>query len=328
MCVGRGAARPLEPAPATPSCKAKTSTRIAYGEKEFGLEGVQRIIDSGTCDVLGFDPGRAEGLTAFRHAVTRIEAAGGAGQRPRLVDRDRLGGVARDQLVDARLPPVRAQAAARRRAVRAGRGAAGPHGRVPAAAARRRPRGRDRRGRRRPAAAGRGVMPDPRGLADRGVVVTGGAGGIGREVAAAYASAGARVAVVDLDADACAQVVAGLEGGAERHLALGASIADLDGQEAVLRRVHERVRPLRRARAPGRGAAPARHDRRRHRGGLGRPARRQPQGDVLPRTAGPRGCSASRGAAGGSSTSPPRAGGPGASAARSSTRPARAGSSR
>jgi NAD(P)-dependent dehydrogenase (short-subunit alcohol dehydrogenase family) len=74
------------------------------------------------------------------------------------------------------------------------------------------------------------------GLDDRGVVVTGGAGGIGREVAAAYASAGARVAVVDLDQDACAAVVAGLEGGPDRHLAIGASISDLDAQEAVLRR--------------------------------------------------------------------------------------------
>jgi L-alanine-DL-glutamate epimerase-like enolase superfamily enzyme len=55
--------------------RAKTQTKIAYGEKEFGLEGVQRLLESGTCDVLGFDPGRAEGLTAFRHAVTRVEAA-------------------------------------------------------------------------------------------------------------------------------------------------------------------------------------------------------------------------------------------------------------
>jgi NAD(P)-dependent dehydrogenase (short-subunit alcohol dehydrogenase family) len=77
------------------------------------------------------------------------------------------------------------------------------------------------------------------GLDDRGVVVTGGAGGIGREVAAAYASAGARVAVVDLDQDACASVVAELDGGPERHLAVGASISDLDAQEAVLRRVQE-----------------------------------------------------------------------------------------
>jgi L-alanine-DL-glutamate epimerase-like enolase superfamily enzyme len=56
--------------------REKTTTKIAYGEKEFGLEGVQRLLDSGTCDVLGFDPGRAEGLTAFRQAVTRVEAAG------------------------------------------------------------------------------------------------------------------------------------------------------------------------------------------------------------------------------------------------------------
>jgi L-alanine-DL-glutamate epimerase-like enolase superfamily enzyme len=55
--------------------RAKTQTKIAYGEKEFGLEGIQRVLDSGTCDVLGFDPGRAEGLTAFKHAVSRVEAA-------------------------------------------------------------------------------------------------------------------------------------------------------------------------------------------------------------------------------------------------------------
>lgn len=73
------------------------------------------------------------------------------------------------------------------------------------------------------------------GLRDRGVVVTGGAGGIGREVAAAFASAGARVAVVDLDEDRCREVVAGLED-PDRHLAIGASVADLDAQEAVLRR--------------------------------------------------------------------------------------------
>jgi NAD(P)-dependent dehydrogenase (short-subunit alcohol dehydrogenase family) len=74
------------------------------------------------------------------------------------------------------------------------------------------------------------------GLDGRGVVVTGGAGGIGREVAAAFASAGARVAVVDLDGARSEEVVAGLDS-PERHLALGADLSDLDGQEAVLRRV-------------------------------------------------------------------------------------------
>jgi len=76
------------------------------------------------------------------------------------------------------------------------------------------------------------------GLDDRGVIVTGGAGGIGREVAGAFASAGARVAVVDLDLQRCQGVVAGLES-PERHLALGADLANLTLQEATLRRVRD-----------------------------------------------------------------------------------------
>ena len=73
-------------------------------------------------------------------------------------------------------------------------------------------------------------------LEGRGVVVTGGAGGIGREVAAAFASAGARVAVVDIDPTSVEEVVAGLES-PERHLALTADLADLQAQEALLRAV-------------------------------------------------------------------------------------------
>jgi len=57
--------------------REKTTTRIAYGEKEFHVEGIQRVLDTGTCDVLGFDPGRAEGLTGFKKAAERVEAAGG-----------------------------------------------------------------------------------------------------------------------------------------------------------------------------------------------------------------------------------------------------------
>jgi NAD(P)-dependent dehydrogenase (short-subunit alcohol dehydrogenase family) len=76
------------------------------------------------------------------------------------------------------------------------------------------------------------------GLEDRGVVVTGGAGGIGREVAGAFASAGARVAVVDLDSERCEAVVEGLEA-PERHLAIGADLGELASQEAVLRGVRD-----------------------------------------------------------------------------------------
>jgi NAD(P)-dependent dehydrogenase (short-subunit alcohol dehydrogenase family) len=78
------------------------------------------------------------------------------------------------------------------------------------------------------------------GLEDRGVVVTGGAGGIGREVATAFASAGARVAVVDLDRSRSEEVVAGLEA-PERHLAIGADLSDLGAQEGVLRRVRDEL---------------------------------------------------------------------------------------
>ncbi|HVW16658.1 MAG TPA: SDR family NAD(P)-dependent oxidoreductase [Solirubrobacteraceae bacterium] len=74
------------------------------------------------------------------------------------------------------------------------------------------------------------------GLEGRGVVVTGGAGGIGSEVAAAFASAGARVAVVDVDQARADEVVAGLES-PDRHVAIAADLSDLAAQEGLLRGV-------------------------------------------------------------------------------------------
>jgi NAD(P)-dependent dehydrogenase (short-subunit alcohol dehydrogenase family) len=74
------------------------------------------------------------------------------------------------------------------------------------------------------------------GLEGRGVVVTGGAGGIGRAVAQAFADAGARVAVVDLDQSRCEEVVAALPE-PDRHLAIGADVGALGGHEALLRGV-------------------------------------------------------------------------------------------
>jgi NAD(P)-dependent dehydrogenase (short-subunit alcohol dehydrogenase family) len=76
------------------------------------------------------------------------------------------------------------------------------------------------------------------GLEDRGVVVTGGAGGIGRAVVAALADAGARTAVVDVDEARCREVVDGLQA-PERHLALGADLSDLGGHDAILRRARD-----------------------------------------------------------------------------------------
>jgi NAD(P)-dependent dehydrogenase (short-subunit alcohol dehydrogenase family) len=76
------------------------------------------------------------------------------------------------------------------------------------------------------------------GLEDRGVVVTGAAGGIGRAVAEAFAGERARVCAVDLVGDAVEQVVAVLEA-PERHLAVGADLADLNGHQPLLARALE-----------------------------------------------------------------------------------------
>jgi L-alanine-DL-glutamate epimerase-like enolase superfamily enzyme len=54
--------------------RAKTTTRMAYGEREWNLEGYQRILDTGTVDVVGVDPGRAEGITGFKKVAERVEA--------------------------------------------------------------------------------------------------------------------------------------------------------------------------------------------------------------------------------------------------------------
>jgi L-alanine-DL-glutamate epimerase-like enolase superfamily enzyme len=54
--------------------RSKTSTPIAYGEKEWTLEGFERVLATGTVDVVGVDPGRAEGITGFKKICDRVEA--------------------------------------------------------------------------------------------------------------------------------------------------------------------------------------------------------------------------------------------------------------
>ncbi|WP_180900381.1 mandelate racemase/muconate lactonizing enzyme family protein [Martelella soudanensis] len=49
--------------------RAATGIRIAYGEREWNARGVERIVMSGTVDVIGLDPGRVEGITGFRKAA-------------------------------------------------------------------------------------------------------------------------------------------------------------------------------------------------------------------------------------------------------------------
>lgn len=53
---------------------AATTTLIAYGEREWTLRGMARILDSGTLDVLGVDPGRAGGVSDFVAAATYARA--------------------------------------------------------------------------------------------------------------------------------------------------------------------------------------------------------------------------------------------------------------
>jgi L-alanine-DL-glutamate epimerase-like enolase superfamily enzyme len=49
--------------------RAGTSLRIGYGEREWNHRGVQRIVETGTVDVVGLDPGRIEGITGFQKAA-------------------------------------------------------------------------------------------------------------------------------------------------------------------------------------------------------------------------------------------------------------------
>jgi L-alanine-DL-glutamate epimerase-like enolase superfamily enzyme len=53
--------------------RGKTTSLIAYGEKEWDLRGFEEILATGTVDVVGIDPGRAEGITGFKKATERVE---------------------------------------------------------------------------------------------------------------------------------------------------------------------------------------------------------------------------------------------------------------
>ncbi|MDB5525739.1 MAG: hypothetical protein JWM58_3502 [Rhizobium sp.] len=73
------------------------------------------------------------------------------------------------------------------------------------------------------------------GLEGRNVIVTGGTGGIGREVCLAFAAAGSRVAVVDLDQSRADEVVAEMDGGP--HLAIGHDLRPVANHGAMLAKV-------------------------------------------------------------------------------------------
>ncbi|WP_274626714.1 SDR family NAD(P)-dependent oxidoreductase [Arvimicrobium flavum] len=76
------------------------------------------------------------------------------------------------------------------------------------------------------------------GLKDRVVLLTGATGGIGREVALAFAGAGSKVAVVDMDQKSADALVAEMEGGP--HLAIGYDLRPVAGHAALVDRVVEK----------------------------------------------------------------------------------------
>ncbi len=73
------------------------------------------------------------------------------------------------------------------------------------------------------------------GLEGKSVVITGGSGGIGREVCLAFAAAGSRVVVVDLDQDRVTAVAAEMEGGP--HLAIAHDLRPVAGHPALIAKV-------------------------------------------------------------------------------------------
>jgi NAD(P)-dependent dehydrogenase (short-subunit alcohol dehydrogenase family) len=75
------------------------------------------------------------------------------------------------------------------------------------------------------------------GLRGKSVLLTGAAGGIGRETAFAFAAAGARVAAVDLNQAQAEAVVGELEGGP--HLALGCDLRRLSTHKPLVEKVVE-----------------------------------------------------------------------------------------
>ncbi|WP_442582860.1 SDR family NAD(P)-dependent oxidoreductase [Mesorhizobium sp. ASY16-5R] len=73
------------------------------------------------------------------------------------------------------------------------------------------------------------------GLKGKSVLLTGAAGGIGREVALAFAGAGARVAAVDIDQKRADEVVAEMEGGP--HIGIGYDLKPVAGHKPLIDRV-------------------------------------------------------------------------------------------
>src|ERR1700731_1084380 len=78
------------------------------------------------------------------------------------------------------------------------------------------------------------------GLAGKGVVVTGGGGGIGKAVANAFAHVGSRVCIVDIDAGVAAAAAAELPN-PDQHMSIGQDLRELGAHDAMFERVHAQL---------------------------------------------------------------------------------------
>ena len=58
------------------SLRDRVSTMIGAGEREWDEHGYQRVVDSRLIDVIGFDPGRAQGITGGVNVIRLVERAG------------------------------------------------------------------------------------------------------------------------------------------------------------------------------------------------------------------------------------------------------------
>jgi L-alanine-DL-glutamate epimerase-like enolase superfamily enzyme len=56
--------------------RSRCSTLIGSGEREWDVGGYRAFIATGVVDVVGFDPGRAEGITGGRRVIELVEEAG------------------------------------------------------------------------------------------------------------------------------------------------------------------------------------------------------------------------------------------------------------